>query len=49
MIEDLEAELTEATKKNSNTDNSEVAEEANVDGAVTAEAKASNNMEIDLK
>ena len=31
MIEDMEPELTEATEKNSKTDNSEVTEEANVD------------------
>ena len=49
MIKDMEAELTESPKKNSSTDNSEVAEEANVDESVTAEAKAGNNMEIDLK
>ena len=49
MIEDMEAGLTGALKKTSNTDTSAVAEEANVDEAVTAEAKASNNMEIDLK
>ena len=40
MIEDLGAELTGAPKK-SNTDNLEVDEEANVDEAVTVEAKAS--------
>ena len=49
MIEDLEAELTGALKKTSNTDNLAVAEEANVDYAITAEAKASNQMEIYLK
>ena len=48
MIEDLEAGLTEAHKK-SNTDNLAVAEKANVDKAVTAESKASNEMEIDIK
>ena len=48
IIEDLEAGLTEAHKK-SNTDNLAVAEEANVDKAVTAESKASNKMEIDIK
>ena len=42
MIEDLESELTGALKKTSNTDNLAVAEEANVDYAITAEAKASN-------
>ena len=45
----MEAELTETFKRTSNTDNSEVAEEANVDEAVTSEYKASNNMEIDIK
>ena len=38
-----------STKKTSNTDNSAVAEEANVDETITVESKASNNMEIDLK
>ena len=41
MIEDMEAELTKAPKITSNTDNLEVDEEANVDEAVTVEAKAS--------
>ena len=45
----MEDELTEELKKTSNTDNSAVAEEANADVSVTAEAKASNDMEIDLK
>ena len=45
----MEAELTEAPKHTSNTDNLAVNEEANVDEAVTAEAKASNDIEIDLK
>ena len=49
MIEDIEAELTGAPKKSSNTNNSAVAEEANIDGAVTAESKARNEMDIDLK
>ena len=49
MIKDLESELTEALKETSNTENLEVAEEANVDEAITIEAKASNNTEIDLK
>ena len=44
----MEAELTEAPK-NSNTNNSAVAEEANVDEAVTAEDKACNDMDIDIK
>ena len=49
MIEDIESELTEAPKKASDTDNLAVAEEANVDEDVTAEAKASSDMEIGLK
>ena len=49
MIKDLEAELTRALKKTSNADNLEVAEEANVDESIAVEAKASNEMEIDLK
>ena len=36
-------------QNNSNNGSSEVAEEANVDEAVTAEAKASNDVEIDPK
>ena len=48
IFEDMESELTEA-QKNPNTDKLVVAEEANFDETVTAEAKASNNMEIDLK
>ena len=36
-------------KKTSNTENLAVAEETNVDESVTAEAKASKNLEIDLK
>ena len=36
-------------KKNSKTENSAVTEEANVDEAITAEAKASKDLEIDLK
>ena len=36
-------------KKNSNTNNLEVAKKANVDEAVTSEAKASNDTEVDLK
>ena len=43
MIEDMVSELTEALKK-PKTENSALAEEANVDEAVTAEAKNSNNM-----
>ena len=49
MIEDLEAELTGAPKETSNTDNLEMAEEANADEAITVEAKASNDMGNDLK
>ena len=49
MIEDLEAKLSGAPEETSNTDNLEVDEEENVDEAVTAEAKASNEMEIDFK
>ena len=45
----MEAELTEAPKKTSNTDNLAVAEEENVDEAVTEESKSANKMEIDLK
>ena len=45
MIEDLEAELTGALKETSKTYNSAVAEETNVDEAITEEAKASNDME----
>ena len=44
MIEYLKAELTGALKETSNTDNSAVAEEANVYEAITAEAKAKNDM-----
>ena len=44
MIEDLEAELTGSLFQNSNTDNLAVDEEANVDEAITAESKASNEM-----
>ena len=49
MIEDTEAELTEASEINSKTDNYSVTEEANVDESVTAEAKSSKNTEIDIK
>ena len=49
MIEDIEAELIWAPKKSSNTDNLAVAEESIVDEAVTAESKASKNVEFDLK
>ena len=43
MIEDMEAELTEAPK-NSSTDNLAVAEAANVDESITAKVKASNDL-----
>ena len=49
MIEDLEAGLTGALKEISNTENLAVAEEENVDESITAEAKASNDMENHLK
>ena len=49
MIEDMDAELTGALKKTSNTDDLAVVEEGNVDEAITAEAKASNEKEINLK
>ena len=49
MIENLEAELTRELKETSNTDNLVVAEEANVDEDINAEAKYRNEMEIDLK
>ena len=45
----MEAELNEATKINSNTENVAVAKEANVDEVVTVEAKAIDDMYIDLK
>ena len=47
MIEDMEAELTEASEINSKTDNSQVTEEANVDETVTAESKSGNKTGID--
>ena len=49
MIENMKAELTGSPKKTSNNDNLEVDEEANIDEAVTAEAKDSNDVEIGLK
>ena len=45
----MEAELTEASKIKSKTDNFVVTEEVNVDEAITAEFKASNKMEIYIK
>ena len=38
-----------STKNNSTTDNLALAEEANVDEAVTVESKASNDVEINIK
>ena len=49
MIGNFEAELTEPLKETSNTENLAVAEEGNVVESITAEAKASNEMESDLK
>ena len=49
MVEDMEAEQTKSPKQTSNADYLEVTEEANVNEAVTAEAKSINNMEIDTK
>ena len=40
MIEYLEAELAGALKETSNTENLVLAEEANIDQAITAESKA---------
>ena len=45
----MEAELNESPQNNSKTDNLVVAEEANVNEAVTEEAKAIKYMLIDLK
>ena len=42
MIEDMEAELTEASEINPKTDNLAVTEEVNVDESITAEAKDGN-------
>ena len=49
MIEDMESELNEASEINSKNENLAVTEEGNVDKAITAEAKASNEMEMFLK
>ena len=49
MVEDLEAELTGALKKTSNTESLAVSEETNVDESITEESKTSNKMEIGLK
>ena len=48
MIEYLEADLTGAPIDVSNTDDSEVAEEANADESTTEVAKARNETDIDL-
>ena len=40
------AEMTETSEINSKTDNTAVTEEANIDEAITAEAKTINKMEI---
>ena len=45
----MQAQVTEAPKINSNPDNLAVAEEANIDEAITTEAKASNKMEVDIQ
>ena len=45
----MEDELTGATKETSNTDNLAVAEEANVDEGITAEAKTSNETGNDIE
>ena len=45
----MEDELTETSEINSKTYNSAVTEKANVDESITAEAKASNKMEMFLK
>ena len=49
IIEDLEAELNGAIKETSNTDNLVVDEDSNIDEAITAESKASNEMETVFK
>ena len=49
MIEYMEAELIGAPKETSIANNMTVAEEANVDESITAEAKAINDMENYLK
>ena len=45
----MEAELTGEPNETSNNDNYAVAEEKNVDEAITEESKGSNEMEVDLK
>ena len=49
MIEYLEADLTGALIDASNNDDVALAELANADETITAEVKASNGMEVDLK
>ena len=49
MIEYLEADLDGASIDASNTDDVALAEVENADEAVTTEAKASNQIEIDFK
>ena len=49
MVEDLEVDLTGALKYASNTDDVALAEVADSDEAITAEAKATNDMKNDLK
>ena len=49
MTDNLEADLTGAPIDASNHDNLVVDEVSNADEAITAVAKASNEMEIDLK
>ena len=48
MIEDLEADLAGALKETPNTDNLAVAEKANVDEAVTTEAKTKTRLKLIL-
>ena len=45
----MEAELTGSLRNTSNNDNQAMTEEVNVDEDFTTKAKASNDMEIDLK
>ena len=49
IIEDLEADLTGAPKQASNNDDVDLAEVSNANEDITAEAKASNEIENDLK
>ena len=48
MIEYMETELTEASEINSKNENSAVTIQANVDEAITAEAKAINDEAIPI-